>query len=69
VAVVRAAAGEQGGQGFDVGAVELGARDARELVERLEGVHRRAVGVGRRQRVVDLGDRDDLGDQRDLVVA
>ena len=31
--------------------------------QRLERGHRRAVGVGRGQRVVDLGDRDDLRDR------
>ena len=55
------------GQRLDVVRVELLARDAPQLVERLERGHRRPVGVGRRQRVVDLGDRDDARDRRDLL--
>ena len=54
---------------FDVGRVELRAGDAPQLVERLERVHRRAIGVRRGEGVVDLGHRDDSRDRGDLVAA
>ena len=69
MAVAQVAGVEQGDEDLDDARVELRPGDAAQLLDRLQRSRRRAVGVPCRDHVVDVGDGEDAGEDRDPLAA